>query len=159
MLQIEFCTELCQRLKMLNINTAIDTCGNVPFSYFEKIIPYTDTFLYDIKAIDEDVHKLCTGSSNRLILENLKKLDKYHTKIEIRIPLIPGYNQNQVEKIAVFLSTLKHVSVVKVLPYHNFASSKYDALGLPNTLPPDMPSEEELLAARKILSMYNLPVV
>ena len=68
----DFCAELLQMLKKEGINTAVDTCGYVPKESIDKVLPYTDTFLYDIKAIDENVHMKCTGKSNRLILENIK---------------------------------------------------------------------------------------
>ena len=68
----DFCLELLKKVKKLGINTAVDTCGLIPKSTLDKVIPYTDVFLYDVKAIDEDVHIKCTGHSNKIILENLK---------------------------------------------------------------------------------------
>ena len=78
MLQIDFLTEILKLCKENGINTAVDTAGNVPYEYFEKILPYTDTFLYDVKCITEDLHKQFTGVSNGLILSNLKKLAQKH---------------------------------------------------------------------------------
>jgi pyruvate formate lyase activating enzyme len=96
MLQINFLTELLKECKKNGINTAVDTAGNVPYSYFEAILPYTDIFLYDIKAYDEDVHIKCTGQSNKIILENLRYIDSCGKKTEIRIPYVPVYNDNQI---------------------------------------------------------------
>ena len=98
-------------------------------------MPYTDIFLYDVKAFDKDVHIKCTGQSNELILKNLKYIDSCNKSIEIRIPYVPDYNPDQIEKIAEFLKPLKNIKDVKVLPYHNYAGSKYVALGMENTLP------------------------
>ena len=71
LLQVDLCLEIAKRLKERDINVAVDTCGYVPMSAFDMIIPYTDTFLYDLKAYDEDVHIKCTGVSNKIILEKL----------------------------------------------------------------------------------------
>ena len=106
-------------------------------------------FLYDIKAIDEDIHIKCTGRSNKQILENLKYIDSKNKDIEIRIPYVPDYNDNQMEKIAEFLKLLKNINAVKVLPYHNYAGSKYKALAMKNTLPEKIPTTEEIEQAEK----------
>lgn len=147
--QADFCAELLKELKGKGINTAVDTCGFVPRESIEKVLPYTDIFLYDIKAIDEDVHIRCTGQSNKLILENIKYIDSQNKTIEVRIPYVPDYNDNQIEKIAGFLKTLNNIRAVRVLPYHNFAGSKYEALGLKNTLPEVLPTDLELEVARR----------
>lgn len=148
--QADFCRELLKALKDEGINTAVDTCGFVSRESLDKVIPYTDTFLYDIKAIDEEVHIKCTGQSNRLILENLRYLDSLGKNIEIRIPYVPEYNADQMEKIRAFLQDLKNVKAVKVLPYHNYAGSKYAALGMENTLPKILPTAEEIQKAQAL---------
>ena len=149
--QADFCAELLKALKKEGINTAVDTCGFVSKEAIDKVLPYTDTFLYDIKAIDEDVHIKCTGQSNKIILENLKHIDSLGKKIEIRIPYVPEYNSDQIEKIAGVLRILKNIKAVKVLPYHNYAGSKYAALNMENTLPKILPTEEEIKNAEKML--------
>lgn len=150
LMQADFCQELLIQLKEHGIHTAVDTCGFVPWRSLEAVIPYTDLFLYDIKAYDKDTHIRCTGQSNGLILDNLRRLDAYGAKIEIRIPYVPGWNDDQMEKIAQMLSQLKHISKVKVLPYHKFASSKYASLGMKNTLPEQIPTEEEIEITQKL---------
>lgn len=148
--QADFCCELLQRLKAEGINTAVDTCGYVPQGAIDKVIPYTDIFLYDIKAIDEDVHIKCTGHSNKAILENLKYIDSCGKSIEVRIPFVPQFNDNQIEKIAEFLKGLKNINKVRVLPYHNYAGSKYAALDMPNTLPDALPEKLQLEKAEAL---------
>ena len=145
----DFCEELLKRLKEEGIHTAVDTCGFVPKESFDKVIPYTDVFLYDVKAIDEAVHIQCTGQSNRIILENLRYLDSIGKQIEVRIPYVPDHNDDQIAKIAKFLKPLKNVKAVKVLPYHNFAGSKYGALDMENTLPKQLPTDAEIQAASR----------
>ena len=148
--QADFCAALLKALKEKGIHTAVDTCGYVSKEAFDKVLPYADIFLYDIKAFDEDVHIKCTGKSNRQILENIRYLDACGKAIEVRIPYVPEYNADQMEKIAVFLRSLKNVKAVKVLPYHNYAGSKYAALGMENTLPSRLPTPEEIQAAEAL---------
>jgi pyruvate formate lyase activating enzyme len=145
-------------LKNEGIHTAIDTCGYVKREVLDMVGPYTDLFLYDLKAIDDDVHKRCTGVSNKLIIENLLYLDTVGVNIEIRIPYVPEYNSDQIEKMGAFLSTLKSVKAVKVLPYHNYAKSKYGALDMIDTSPEHLPEKSETEKARQILREYGLNV-
>ena len=126
----------------------------------DKVIPYTDVFLYDIKAYDEDVHIKCTGVSNKQILENLKYLDSLGKAIEIRIPYIPDYNDSQIEKTALFLAPLQNLTKIRVLPYHNYAGSKYKALNIPDTLPKRLPTDEEIkIAVETIKKLTNFVVL
>ena len=147
----DFCLELLKLLKENGIHTAVDTSGFASREALDKVIPYTDVFLYDIKAYDEQVHIRCTGKSNRIILENLEYLDTLGKSIEIRIPYVPNYNDSEIEKIAKFLSRLSHVKKIRVLPYHSYAASKYAALNMKNTLPSRIPTEEELSEARALI--------
>ena len=155
LVQADFCAELLKKLKENGIHTAVDTCGFVSRASLDKVLPYTDVFLYDIKAFDEDVHIRCTGKSNKLILENLKYLDSLGKNIEIRIPYVPEYNSDQMEKIAIFLSRLKSITKIRVLPYHNYAGSKYAALHIENTLPARLPTDEELAAAQNTVNQIT----
>lgn len=158
LMQPDFCAALLKELKCNGIHTAVDTCGFVSRDALDKVIPYTDVFLYDLKAIDEQVHIRCTGQSNRLILENLQYLDSLGCHTEIRIPYVPGYNDKEIEKIRDRVKQLKHVTGVRVLPYHNYAGSKYEALGLTNTLPGQLPNPKEIEAAKKLFSDAFIPL-
>lgn len=117
--------ELLKDLKENGIHIAVDTCGFVPREAFEKVMPYTHIFLYDIKAISEDVHIKCTSQPNQIILENLKYIDSSNKPIEVRIPFVPQFNADEIEKIGGFLGEIKNLTRVRVLAYHNFAGSKY----------------------------------
>ncbi|MBE6703363.1 MAG: glycyl-radical enzyme activating protein [Ruminococcaceae bacterium] len=159
LMQADFCAELLKRLKENGIHTAVDTCGSIPENALDTVMPYTDVFLYDIKAYDGEIHTKCTGRSNQQILKNLKYLDECGKNIEIRIPYVPGYNADQVEKIAYFLSDLKHVTKIRVLAYHNYAGSKYAALNIENTLPIQLPTDAEIQKAKDLIkSITNHPV-
>lgn len=122
-------------------------------------MPYTDVFLYDLKAFDEGAHKNCTGQSNQTILENLFYLDEKGCKIEIRIPFVPDYNEGEIDKIGSLLVKLKNLTKVRVLAYHNYAGSKYESLAIPNTLPARLPTNEEMQIAIQKLKSLGLNVV
>lgn len=157
--QIDFAEELARIFHSEGISVDIDTCGFVNFDAFKRIIPYTDEFLYDIKAIDPEVHKACTGQDNALILENLRRLDELGCKIEIRYPYVPGVNSGECEKIGEFLSGLKNTRRIKVLGYHSFARSKYNAMEKEDTLPAHNATCEEVQCAVDILTSYGLEAI
>lgn len=159
LLQADFCAEILKQLHEQGIHTAVDTCGAVGESEIRKVLPYTDLFLYDIKALDETVHKRCTGHSNRRILENLVLLSRSGKEIEIRIPFVPEWNSDQISKIGEFLLEQRHISGVRLLPYHNYAGTKYKSLDMENTLPAVLPSEEDLRAAEMQLETLGLKVL
>ena len=132
MLQVDFLKEVLKECKQLGIHTAVDTAGNVAFSKFEKILPYTDMFLYDVKCFTEQLHIEGTGASNKLIKENLERLSNvFKGDIEIRIPVIGGFNDSLEEmiKICEFLKSLK-LKNVHLLPYHDMGKSKCEAMGV-----------------------------
>ncbi|MFC1931285.1 glycyl-radical enzyme activating protein [Chloroflexota bacterium] len=125
--QFEFAYELLKESYNNNIDTAIETCGHVPWEHFAKVLPYLDSVLYDIKHMDPVKHKQWTGVSNRLILSNLKKLSKSGVPIIIRLPLIPGFNtdDDNIKKTAEFISGLENVKEVNLLPFHQLGKDKY----------------------------------
>ena len=157
--QPDFCVALAKLLHERDISVYVDTCGCVKRETFEKIIPYVDKFLYDIKAIDATVHERCTGKENNLILDNLKYLCNKGCKIEIRYPLVKGYNDLECEDIAKLLSGLQGITKVKVLQYHSFSASRYEALGMFNTLPDTQTTSFEIEAAVNIFKNYGLHAV
>lgn len=160
MLQSDFVLEVLKGAKYEKLNTALDTCGYAKWENYEKVLPFVDTVLYDLKAFDSNLHKRLTGKDNALILENLKRISKTKTKIAVRIPLIPSLNGDEIKSIGAFLSTLENVTEVKVLPYHNYSSNKYQSLNkkylLDEVLEPD---DKEMESALQILKNYNLNAV
>ena len=131
MLEIDFLEEILKKCKENGIHTAVDTAGCVPFEYFERIIPYTDLFLYDIKCMDADRHKKYTGVDNGLILENLKKLLRAKVPLWVRIPVVPTVNDDlrQMQEIYDFLIENGMPEKIELLPYHSMGEHKYAALG------------------------------
>lgn len=128
--QIDALTELSQTCKARGLHVAVDTCGYAPFASFERILKYTDLFLYDIKHMDETAHRQYTGQGNELILDNLRRLAAVGANIALRLPLIEGVNAHD-ENIAAVAAFIKDIrlSQVNLLPYHNTGSSKYARLG------------------------------
>ena len=151
LLNPDFLRETLSLCKENGIGTAIDTAGNVPYESIERVMPYTDIFLYDIKCITKELHKAGTGVSNGLILENLKRLKKdFCGRIIIRIPIIGGFNDTEEElrKIKAFLDSLE-IEEVEILPYHTLGVHKYEALGIDQT-EFSVPSEGQMSAFREI---------
>ena len=155
----EFCAQLLKRLKEQGIGTAVDTCGFVSAAAIDAVAPYTDIFLYDLKAADSETHKRCTGQGNEKIIENLKYIDSLGKGVEIRYPYVPGFNSDQAEGIAKIAAELKNLTGVRVLAYHKYAGSKYSSLGMENTLPQRPPTEKELSEARAVISRCGVKVI
>ena len=153
--QVDFVSELLRRLKECGISTAVDTSGYAPRSSIDRIIPYTDVFLYDIKAVDEQTHVRCTGVSNKIIIDNLLYLDHCQKPVEIRIPYVPGYNDGEIGRIGELIKSLTNVTRVRVLPYHNYARSKYESLGMKITLPDITPTDDEIREAERIIKKIS----
>ncbi len=131
LLQIDFVEELFKRLKEENIHTAVDTCGAVGFENIQRASRYTDLFLYDIKLMDDEAHREFTGMSNKLILDNLRKLSEIHKNINLRMPVIDGVNGDirHIEKTIDFIKGLG-IKKINLLPYHDIARHKYKRLGI-----------------------------
>jgi pyruvate formate lyase activating enzyme len=161
MFQREFLQETLLACKCIGIHTIVDTSGYAPREGFESILPLVDLFLYDIKLLDERKHLKFTSVSNKLILDNLRKLSDAKAHIIVRIPLIPGVNDwnEDMEQAASFLADLPYLDGVELMPYHEIGLAKYHALGrnykIANTQPPTRQKIKEL---EKILIHYHLPV-
>ncbi len=161
LLQADFVQALFERLKEQGVHTAVDTCGNVPWTAFEKVLPVADMFLFDVKHIDSDAHRALTGAGSERILDNLRRLSDANARIEIRMPLVPKANDDAdvLERIGALLGSL-HIETMRVLPYHSLARSKYAALRLPDTMP-DVPSpdDEQIARAVNILRAHGVNAV
>ena len=148
MLQIDFLLELLKKCKENGIHTAVDTAGHIPFESFEKILPYTDLFLYDVKIFDSELHKKYVGVGNKIILENLSKLFQANAKIWIRIPVIAGINDSlqEMQCIKKFLFAYGKPEKIELLPYHAMGENKYAAIGrdVQRFIPPDNNKLKEL---------------
>jgi pyruvate formate lyase activating enzyme len=137
LLQHEFLYETLLALKTKRIHTTVDTCGLAKREVFEKIAGVTNLFLFDLKHLDKQKHKLYTGSDNSLILKNLEFLVSKNAKIQIRIPVIAGINDSD-KDMKDILKYLKHfngkIKDIHLLPFHSFAKNKYQRFQKENKL-------------------------
>lgn len=131
LMQPEYVQALLKECNAKDIDTAIETCGYSDEESLEKVIPYVDLALYDIKHMDEEKHKEFTGDGNAKILKNARLIVEKHKSMKIRIPVVPGYNDSDenIENIAKFACTLNNVDEINLIPYHSFGESKYNSLG------------------------------
>jgi pyruvate formate lyase activating enzyme len=127
--QMDFLMDLLAQLRHMHI--ALDTCGYAPNNDFEKAISMCDLVLFDIKHTDPDKHKKYTGVDNKLIMSNLVILCQHDVPFIIRIPLIPGVNDNDevFRELCQRLIGAKNLLRVELLPYHRSAGAKYPMLG------------------------------
>jgi pyruvate formate lyase activating enzyme len=154
-LQAVFVIQLLKRLKGLGIHTAMETCGYADWSVFEQMNPNLDLMLYDFKHIDSDIHMQHTGKSNARIIQNLKKLLKTELPVIIRIPVIPGFNDDEktMQAMASFLSRQNggNIERVDLLPYHKLGVGKYAAMGCHYTLKDRETPKDDVMADFKKL--------
>jgi len=153
MMQVDFLLEILKKCKENGIHTAVDTAGNVKWEAFERILPYTDLFLYDIKIMDNEEHKKYTGVENNLILENLKKLLKSDISVWVRVPVIPSVNDSEDEmmKIKNFFEENGYPEKIELLPYHAMGEHKYEALGI-ELEKYNEPGKEKVKKLKKIIT-------
>ena len=153
LLQPDFAVALLQAAKYNGISTAIESTGFAKYEVIERLLPYLDVYLMDIKHINSEKHRQFTGQPNERILENAKKIAHNANRLIIRVPVIPTFNDTveEITEIARFAKSLENVTEIHLLPYHNFGTDKYKWLGREYTLPDiKSPSDEkmqELLAA------------
>ena len=128
--QPDFTEKIVKACKGLNIHTSLESCGHAPWKVIQRLAPFTDLFLYDLKHIDPVAHQKWTGVSNELILNNLKKLAMIHSQIVIRYPLVPGVNGSDAEILAFiqFVKGVKDIRKVEISPYHRYGEFKYALL-------------------------------
>jgi pyruvate formate lyase activating enzyme len=161
LMQPTFLAELLSACRKEEIHTTVDTSGFANWNVFEQIRGDVDLFLYDLKHMDSARHREVTGVPNEVILENLRKLAERGHKILVRIPLIPGINDDEenLHASGKFLSSLPHLEGVELMGYHNIAQAKYEALGREYKMPDTQsPTEVALRHAAELLRSHNLQV-
>ena len=159
LMQPVFLLTLLGSCREKDIHTTLDTSGFAPWRVLEKTISLVNLFLYDLKIVNDTHHREYTGVSNRLILQNLRRLSDAGVRLVVRIPLIPGVNEDEASlRIAgKYLSGLSNMPQVEVMPYHDIAEAKYESLGRAyrlHGLKP--PTQEKLAQVVKVLQSYGL---
>lgn len=158
LLQIDFVTELFEKAKKRNIHTCLDTSG-ITFTpsnteKFERLLKVTDLIMLDIKHIDDNEHKKLTSHSNKNILAFARFADDMGKEIWIRHVIVPGitFIREYLEGVGRFMATLKNVTALDVLPYHDMGKVKYKNLGIPYPLEDIKPlSKSDAANARAII--------
>ena len=129
-LQAEFVTELLRRCHQSYIHTAIETCGNISWNSIEPSLHYLDWIFYDLKHMDDSLHKARTGTGNKLILENAIKLAaKFPGRLIFRMPVVPGFNDDDahIHCLSGFLNSIGK-NEINILPLHHLGRDKYTLL-------------------------------
>lgn len=162
MFQPDFALKLIRSCRGVGIHTAMETCGYAKYEVLKKIAQNLDLLIYDVKHMDEASHVIGTGKSNRLILENLKRLCReVNTKIVVHVPLISGFNDEDenIIETAEFVSSLRKIQQIDLLPFNELASGKYKAMGLDwEYANVRRQSPEKLAKLQKIVESYGLEV-
>jgi len=153
MLQFEFLLEALKACKENGYHTAVDTSGYSSIENFKSVIPFTDLFLFDIKHLDEVNHFESTGAANTGILDNYRLLLECGKDIMVRIPVIPGFNDDpdHLERLKDFLLITKTDSLKKInlLPFHKIGSSKYKRFNIPYRMKSVEPPDREKMQKMK----------
>jgi len=161
LMQAEFLLAMLEACGQEDIHRAIDTTGCTDPDTLKRVARHTDLFLFDLKFMDTEKHRHYTGVSNEQILENLEALARNKSRIIIRIPLIPGINDDEenINSTAAYLAHLPPIKTVHILPYHDFQKSKYDKFSM-NYRARDVkpPSPKRVAAIRKQLAGTGLSV-
>lgn len=162
LLQIEFVTELFQKLKKDGIHTCIDTAGQ-PFTddpdwmaKFEQLMAVTDLVILDLKEIDPEKHQALTKQPNANILAMVRWLSDHGKHMWIRHVLVPGLTDDEegLRKTHEFIESLNNVDLVEILPYHTLGLAKWENLGVPYTLTGvEPPTRDQIKKAEEILEV------
>ncbi len=131
--QFEFLCQVLPRCKSAGLQVALDTCGLAAWERYERVLPYVDLVLFDLKLMDSDQHRSATGASNVLILDNARRMAERGTRLWVRTPVIPGYTDSEenITSIACFIR--EHLPAVErwdLLAYTNLGQPKYHRLDL-----------------------------
>lgn len=135
LLQYEVAAETLRLCRSNYLNTCIETSAFAPWEHLWQVAQYCHTVFVDLKHMDSARHRELTGVPNELILENIRRLcrelPKSRGRVIVRMPLVPGYNDDDqaVTAGARFVATLDNTPELNLLPYHNLGESKYEMIG------------------------------
>lgn len=132
LMQPEFVLEILQGCKEEGIHTVLDSSVFCDPEIFKKIIPYVDLVYADMKCIKPELHEKMMAVKNDWILENIKYMDQNGYAFNIRMPIVPGYNDSDeiIDETIEFLKNLKSDFKTWLLPFHAYGKSKYPRIGM-----------------------------
>ena len=153
LLQPDFVAAVLQKCRRRGIDTAVETSLFAPWQKVEKILPFLNTLFVDIKHPDGEMHKNLVGVDNKVILANLKKIDRsdYPVRLHLRIPLVPGINDGDdiLSETLSIAGSLKKLVEIEILPYHRLGVGTYAKLGRAYELADVKPPSREYIIERK----------
>lgn len=162
--QPAFSIDILKRCRDAGIHTALETCGFAKWDILKSILEYTDLVLYDIKHMDPARHKQYTGASNKLILDNAKRIRlEFKLPVLARLPIVPGYNdspENMSTSAQFIASELGKEVQVHLLPYHRLGETKYEMMEKPGgCVRIEPPGDECMQELKKIFESFGLTVL
>jgi pyruvate formate lyase activating enzyme len=161
LVQAEFLLALLERCRERGIHTAVDTSCYAEAKIVEMVCKNTDLFLCDLKHMDNEIHERFTGVGNILILDNIRRLSEAGKEIVIRVPVIPGFNDEKanIEATGKFTASLPGVIRVDILPFNRGGKEKSARLTAQSEpMQVETPSEDEMNSIAKELGKYGVEV-
>ncbi|SFC20810.1 glycyl-radical enzyme activating protein [Clostridium uliginosum] len=159
--QVDFCIELLKKLKMIGINTAIETTGMGDIDKIKEIAKYLDTVLWDFKIMNSEIAKKEINQDIKVMKNNFIEITKQNVNVIPRIPLIPGYTDNEenIKKIIQFVIQFE-ITKVHILPFHQYGSSKYKGLKRDyKLLDLEVLEDERVKEIKAIIETYGVEVI
>jgi len=161
LMQPDFLLALLNQCRARNIHTAVDTSCYAEPEIVESVAKRADLFLCDLKHMDNEMHERFTGVGNNLILENIRLISQADRKIIIRIPIIPGFNDEaaNIEATGKFAASLSGVGRIEILPFNRGGLEKSTRLtGEIKSMQIETPDEEQMSSIAQNLSKYVFEV-
>jgi pyruvate formate lyase activating enzyme len=152
--QPDFTTALLEACRLVDIGTALETSALAPWEYVESLVPLVDYWMCDVKHLDETRHRQLTGAGNARILGNVRQLAELGVRLLLRLPLVPGQNDDPagMEALGQLVALARPSEGLEIMPYHRIGSGKYARLGRDYTLAevPEATDAEIVLAATRL---------
>ena len=161
LMQPDFLMALLNQCRERNIHTAVDTSCYAEPEIVESVAKKTDLFLCDLKHMDNEMHERFTGVGNKLILENIRRISQADKKIIIRIPIIPGFNDEKanIEATGKFAASLSGIGRIDILPFNRGGMEKSARLSDEiKSMRVETPDEEQMSSIAENLSKYVFEV-
>jgi len=147
--QDAFCLRILQRCREAGLHTAMETAAFCQGEVLAELLPWLDLVIVDVKLMDDTAHRAATGVSNRLILENVRRLAMTTRPLVVRTPVVPGVNDTveAISAVAEFVRDFPNLLYYELMPFHHLAGGKYRSLGLPDRFGALQPPTQDTLSA------------
>jgi glycyl-radical enzyme activating protein len=163
LLQVDFCAALLERARLAGLHCCIETSGFAPYADLERLRPFVDLFLYDIKETDPERHRHLTGVPNDGIVDNLQRLHDAGAGVLVRLPLVPGCNDTaeHFAGLARLARSLPRVKGFEIMPYHRLGEGKLERLGVESEARTQIaaPTQQTVDGWIEALLALGLPVI